>query len=386
MSTWPSSKFVPISCVNTFIMIVGFRCGAINEPYKFAGISHFVEHLMFKSKSRESSAKMMSRFNEIGAQWNAHTELDYTIYYVKCEIKHAKEAMNALVNVVRSFEISEAEFKKEKRIVSEEISINPDNSKNVFRLAHIGTAYNNSVGGTETSLNAITLEDARAYHAFHYQQPILVYCCNKKHLKNIESWIGTTRPYSIPSLIDVNDRRMLGAASRVYSHQKKGHVESCKLAYLSYPMYDPRTYTCDLIAFCLSARLFDELREKRGMIYSIHVKNEAHAHAGCIIIKFESANHDIGTILRIVMKEIGDLSHKRLQSYRKKFDRKQRVLESDPWNATFRAMKQELYHHKQEDHVLIPDFDFKELFNPIRLAYNCKTSVPLKTLEKIVGL
>lgn len=374
--SFPSVRFVPISCVNTFIMIVGFRCGAINEPANLAGISHFVEHLMFRGGS-------MDRFQSIGAEWNAHTEVDYTLYYVKCDIKHAKTAMDALVNVVRSIHFSKSEFQKDKKIVIEEISIRPDYEHCIHRIAHQGTIYNNSIGGTEASLSSITYEDVVSYHAHHYHQPMIVYCCNEKYKKQIESWTGKTRPYAVPSMIDVNNGRALGQSCHIFYRKERSGIESCKLLYLGYPMYDPRSEVCSLIAFVLSSRLFDEIREQKNMVYGIKVAYVSRAHSGWMMIDFKSAKFSVDKILRIVMKHVRSLTHKQLESYRSRYNLRRKTLLSDPWNAAFTALKEELYGKQQGAAAA---FDFNELFDPRRLAFICHSSAPKHAIEKILGV
>ena len=393
------SHYVPLSN-NVFTLAIGFRCGAINEDKKHSGISHLLEHVMFRGKK-----DVMKKMIQLGVKWNAVTSLDYTMYHLSCAMNNAKKACRLLLTVVSSFDdITVAEFNMEKKVVIEEISLYPDGHVNedMFRMVHRGTPYFNSIRGTEKTLANIKLDDIKSYHARFYNRPFVTFSCPKNQIKTVEKWLGIGEVKQGDSQnIDINMNRHL--SSKKYQFiticKEKDELELCRLAYLGFPKFDIRSNVASLIAFILTIRLTEQVREKKGKVYSIHIKHDAHACAGTFIMEFKTQYGNLSSILRAFKKQVDALKTINMATVKQYSERLRRYKETtDPMTMTMQRLKSKIFGAEYENMdratagaagaaatISILEFSdtVKTLFDNTRLAYVCKTRESKDEIQKI---
>ena len=359
--------------VKEYMAVIAFRCGAMHETENTAGISHLLEHLMFKSRSVKRSMEVMEAFDAIGAHWNAHTAVDYTLFFVRCHVEDALVAVRTMLKVVDKLDICEAVFEKEKKTVLEELALD-DGAETVFDLAHTGTPYGNSVIGSRKTIERLTLADVTAYHARMYADPVVVYAgaagAANALLDRFAGGGGGGRGAGGPRL-DINQGRVLG--TKEFFKFKKQNAEdpaSCRLAYLAYPAGDPRSGAVSFFAFVLQKMVFMDARERHNLIYNISIKNRTGAHAGCLVISFKTKGGRIADVLKILFKHaraigLGQVDLKRLQD---KWQKHLDLKASSTFDACIRAIKERLFGIDREAAGSVP-LDLKSLMDPRRLAF-----------------
>lgn len=385
-------RFIECLDKNTFILMIGFRVGSIHEPLEFSGISHLLEHMMFKGTTSKKSIDRINVFNKAGAVFNASTSCDYTLYHVKCGVEDAATIVQEMFSVIRKLDVSQSEFEMEKKIVIEEFALDLNNSTTVFDLAHKNTPYAKSVIGTEETLNNITLADLNKYHEQMYTEPIICYSCSRGNkaiiLKLLQAKSIHQEHKSVihPLPMNLNEDRVLDSTSHIFSVEE---TQSCNLAYLGFPMSDPRSACAKLVAHILHQRMFIAAREKRGMLYTFKVDHNAWAHTGIFKIQFSTENSTVKKILKLMQQEIraiASLTKAEIATYQRQLDKNEKIKYSNPYEACMLAMKQELY---QGPIDVPPDcFDLTGIFSPKRIAFKIKTprKQDSQEISKILGI
>ena len=377
-----------------FVLIVAFRCGAIHETDENAGISHFLEHLLFKKQSQAKSIALMQTLDSIGATWNAQTSADYTLYHVQCTIKDAVVAIKAIASViVGTLDVTKAIFEKEKKTILEEMALHDDESQTIYDLIHEGTIYEKSVIGTEKSIKAMSIRDVVEYHERMYKEPIVVYSCGLEDMKRLERALVKNIPgcdvasvsasapafassYPGCAIMDVNQGRILNSKQyRVFKRiSGRDANQTCKLAWLAFPAGDSRSKSVTLLAFILRHRLFLEAREKHNMIYSVSVRNNTSAHTGCIVISFATRGGSVLSVLSILKREIskiGSMTTGEIKEYHDQLIKKRDVQVSCAFDACMRQTKYALFGVDSTLSLPMKPFDtlLTSIFQPDRCAF-----------------
>ena len=382
-----------------FVMVVGFRCGAINEPKELAGISHVLEHVMFKNTTTKRSMHLIHTLTRLGAKWNATTYNDYTVYYVCSSIENAQEVTQTLIDVVGALDVSDSEFQKGKFVVMEELALHPSEPAfmNVFKLAHLGTPYSSSVIGSKKTLEAMSLGDVKQFHEAHYKRPIIIYSCGTKYKTRVEEWLSDYNINNVQPpcnrLVDINEGRILGRDNRILTKTSAGQSESCQLAYLGFPMSDPRAQVANLIAYILSHRMFLEVREQNSLVYSIKIEHDTRAHVGCFIVRFKTRRGQVVNVLRAFKRHVADLAKMDHRTYRSFYSSWTKTLlvnsKVNPFYTALNAVKRELYcaDANANTKIIRDPTLLTTLFDPRRLGYIIRTKTgSRKEIDKILKI
>ncbi len=253
--------------------------GASAETDAEDGISHFIEHMQFKGTHKRNAFEISDAFDRIGAQVNAFTGKDMTCYYSKCTSDHTAACFELLSDLFLHSTFPEEEMEREKGVVCEEISMNEDTPEDLcldlLAQAYYGREnYARNILGTAKNVKSFTVEDIAAYKKARYCPENIVIsfaggvdmataqALVESYFQDLERGEFKAR---IPTLSDVRQ-----------SLVKKKPIEQMHLAiaYPSLPRGDERE---DLVAAIngilggsMSARLFQEVREKRGLAYSVY--------------------------------------------------------------------------------------------------------------------
>ena len=157
-----------MSQVQSIAIGIWVRAGAIDETDKNAGISHFVEHMMFKGTENRTAKDIAADIDRIGGQINAFTGKEATCYYVKSLSENYKEAADVLVDMLENSLFDKNEMDKERKVICEEIKMTKDQPDDLAHDTLIeqlfkGCPLGNSIIGTPTSLKRITHNVIRKY-------------------------------------------------------------------------------------------------------------------------------------------------------------------------------------------------------------------------------
>lgn len=288
----------PFSGTDAAAILVAFQVGSRNEHHDVWGGSHFVEHLMFKGTTRRPQTVDISKeLDRYGAQYNAYTGKDLTGYWVKIAGEQLPVAVDLLNDMIFHSTFNAEEMEREKNVIVEEIKMYEENP-----IMHIedlleeamfdGHVLGKNIAGTAASVKGMKRDDVIAYHAAHYRPENMVIVASGKLPENLiellESTFGTVAASGgARSTFDrIGDQTEV---SRIrYQHKDveqiqlslgfpsvgRGHVDEAPLKLLS-----------AILGGTMSSRLFVEVREKRGLCYTVRTGTDAYQDVGMFTVR-----------------------------------------------------------------------------------------------------
>ena len=247
-----------------------------------AGLSHFLEHMLFKGASRRPTARLISEAIEsVGGMHNAATDREATVYYAKVPDSAALETIDILADMVRDPIMDAAELEKERSVILEELATIEDSPAELAGLLVDETLWPNqplgrNVGGTEESVQALPLAAVNRYLKAQYvpSNMVLVAAGNVHHDEVVEAanrWLGDMPAADPGPWYAVVGR---DGAPRIAIREKATEQAHVCISYPSVSLAHPDRYAVDLLSTVLgegmSSRLFLELREERALVYDVH--------------------------------------------------------------------------------------------------------------------
>ncbi|MBU2519200.1 MAG: insulinase family protein [Proteobacteria bacterium] len=259
---------------------VWVRAGSIYEKKGEYGITHLIEHMIFKGTPRRPAGRMASEIEALGGEVNAYTTFDHTNYYVTAASASAGPALDILADAVVSASFDAAELAKEKEVVIEEIRMNQNNPARrmgweVFAQAFGDSPYGRPVIGSVASVRGISRQDILDYKARWYRAPnMLVVAVGDFKAAEILPLIAKAfAPLSgrpAPAFTLPPDRRAVGPRLKVM--RDKVSQASISLAWITPGLPNPVVYPLDMAATVLgdgeTSRLWSQLKEKQGLVDS----------------------------------------------------------------------------------------------------------------------
>lgn len=294
------------------------RTGSRDEEPQMGGISHFMEHMLFKGTPTRSALEISAAFDALGAEANAFTTKEQTCFYARMMDEKLSQCFELLADMLvnASFEPQAAE--PEREVVIEEIARSEDTPDDyVFDLfsaaALPGCALGRPILGTRATVAGFGQEELRAYHSACYVGGnVTVACCgNVRHDRVVE------QAQEHLSALKAGPRRVrpaLQAAAplRVSALQKESEQAHVVLGCPSVSQTDPRRHAYALVDAALggsmSSRLFTEVREKRGLAYSVFSTSQLFEDCGQFMVYAGTRPENLPQVLRLLQDELGRMA------------------------------------------------------------------------------
>ena len=276
--------------------------GSRDEGPESAGASHYLEHLLFKGTARRSALDISASIEAVGGEINAFTTKEYTCYYARVLDTDLPLAADVITDVVSAALIRPQDVESERGVILEEIAMAEDDPGDVvhdeFALALFGDSpLGRPIAGTADSVKALTRDQIAAHYRRHYTGPNLVVAAagNLEHDRVVElvyeglarsnggshlGLAGDVAPFGPRQLATAPPQ---GTATRLVNRKtEQAHVV---FGVAGVHRTDDRRWALGVLAAVLgggmSSRLFQEVREKRGLAYSVYSYASQYADAGC---------------------------------------------------------------------------------------------------------
>jgi predicted Zn-dependent peptidase len=272
--------------------------GSRDEAPGYRGATHFLEHLLFKGTARRSALDIAVAFDEVGGESNAVTGKEHTCYFARVIDEDLPLAVDVITDMVTSATISPEDVASERGVILEELAMNDDDPSDVvherFAEAVLGShSLGRPIGGTPESIVEIDREHVSAHFHEHYVGPGLVFTAagslDHDLLCRIISDELSRDGVRLGPDSDPLPRRMAGAAQiqgRTTPLVVRRPTEQANLLLgtTSLTSTDERRYALSVLNAVLgggmSSRLFQEIREKRGLAYSVYSFAQGYSDAG----------------------------------------------------------------------------------------------------------
>ena len=268
------------------------KTGSRSERPEENGISHFIEHMMFKGTEKYSAREIAEIFDGIGGNVNAFTSKEYTCYYFKVLDEHLLLAIDVLSEMVLNAKLDEAELEKEKKVIFEEIAMYEDTPDDLVHDLIAEAAYGSHslaypILGTEEKLLKMNPDMLRSYMNEHYHAGNIVISAagnvDESLLQELERHFSSVS-VRLGSAV-LQEPKFVGEA---VFHGKQTEQHHICLAFPGCSIHDQRQTAMillnNVIGGSMSSRLFQEIRENRGLAYSVYSYHSAHEDSGMFTI------------------------------------------------------------------------------------------------------
>lgn len=282
-----------MSSLMSVTMGILVHTGAAVESDKEDGISHFIEHMMFKGTKKRTSFQISDEMDAIGAQMNAFTGKDLTCYYAKSTTGHAREAFDILADLFLESTFPDDETEREKGVIIEEINMNEDTPDDlcldILSRAFFGErGYGRNILGTRENVSGFTRADVDAYMDRHYvPDNIVISMAGNIDIALAEEMV--TEYFAGPERKSCK-RDGVPVSLKGQSLYKTKDIEQVHIG-IAYPsvkrydkLYDATQIMNTIFGGGVSSRLFQTVREKLGLAYTVYSFNSTYAETGSLCI------------------------------------------------------------------------------------------------------
>jgi predicted Zn-dependent peptidase len=287
--------------------------GSRDETAERSGIAHFVEHMLFKGTASRTAEDIAQQIDSIGGQLDAFTAKEYASYYIKVLDEHLPIAIDILSDIVRNPAFGPDDIEREKKVVVEEIKMVEDTPDDlVHEIFTQGFWENHPLGrpilGTRETVESFTADLLRDYFRKTYTPRNLIISAvgNLEHARVRElvaEKFGSLEPLDAPVQDDVP--RVVPKTVIRNKELEQSHV--C-VGVSSYPQNHNDRYSSyvlnTLLGGSMSSRLFQNVREKRGLAYAVFSGLSAYRDAGSFTIYAGCANEAVGEVIDLVVEEL----------------------------------------------------------------------------------
>lgn len=277
-------RVIPSNIPDTLSIYIMFRAGSIYETKDLAGISHLLEHVLFKSIDKN----IRQRLNAVGAIFNAWTWKDCTCYFVTVKAAHYKDAVDAISDICFVFNVSDKEVKVEKNIVFAEMAFSGPDKNKVMNLMFENTPYENITLGNKSSLKNVTLDHLREYYDDRYKGCVICASAPLDLQDKVQGMLVKKFGHTFfPPLDAPFDYLKMKTNSTVLLEDGN----KCVLMFRSHPYTGSKGQVIsDFIVHCLANGAEGmwpmRLREEKQFVYRISVENVAFGGCGTLEINF----------------------------------------------------------------------------------------------------
>lgn len=276
------------------------KTGAVNEEAKYAGVSHYIEHMMFKGTENRTAREIAADIDKIGGQMNAFTGKEATCYYVKVLKENFEKGAEVLLDMLTGSLFDKTEMDKERQVICEEIKMvedQPDDLAHdmVSEILFKGNPLGNSIIGTPTTLKRISRKVLTEYKDAQYTRDSIVV-----------SVAGNIDPDSVCAYLERKfdslrpSKPVHENGHTPYEKKHKVIVKDIQQSHLclatrAISLLDPRYYTFSVLnnvmGGSMSSRLFQNIREEKGLAYSVYSMLSSFSSDGYFNI-YAGVSHD----------------------------------------------------------------------------------------------
>ena len=292
------------------------RAASLHEPRDRMGVSHLLEHMVFKGTERRSAHEIALSLEALGGSLDAYTSREHTVYQGRVLDEHLEQAADVIGDIVFRPTLREADLALERKVILEEISMVEDTPDDlVFELHNEALwgshPYGYSILGTRETVSSLGVDELRELHrrAYHPGQLVVAAAGNVEHERLLDvlrrtGWADAapgdaTRLESPPARVAPPDSRHI---------ERDGAQTHIVLGTQAVAHGDPERFPLLLVSMLLgggmSSRLFQRVREELGLAYSVYTYQSFHADSGMHGVYVATAPESAAAALDAIRREL----------------------------------------------------------------------------------
>jgi predicted Zn-dependent peptidase len=288
------------------------NCGSRHESESLNGVAHLLEHMLFKGTKRRSARAIAEEMEAVGGQMNAYTGRENTAYYARILKNDAGMALDIIADIIQNSLFDAEELLREQQVVIQEIGQSLDTPDDIiydyFQEAALpGQAAGRAILGTPASVQALTPEALRAYIRSHYtpQNMVLVAAGGIDHGWLVGEAMKLFANLPAGGIIAAEPVRYKGGDFRQAGQLEQAHLI---LGFDGFGFHDPDYYAAQVYSMALgggmSSRLFQEVREKRGLVYTINSFSVDFSDGGLFGIYAGTGEEQVAELMPVLCAEL----------------------------------------------------------------------------------
>ena len=290
--------------------------GARDESPEQSGVSHFLEHLLFKGTADRSAQEISRAVDRVGGDINAFTSKEYTAFFCRLPARYAVEGIELLGDVLTSPSIRDGDVESERQVILEELAMDDDSPDDVVhrefaRQVFEGHPLGRDTAGERATVESLTADEVRRFHAEHYRAGNTVVAVagavgTAEIRRAVDRAFGAfpsgdgTIPRSAPCAI--------GPDTTIDDDTEQVHII---VGGRALKRLDPDREVLDVVDHVLggglSSRLFDEIRERRGLAYSVFSGTASYSDSGAWSIYAGTMPRHAATVRSLIDDELARL-------------------------------------------------------------------------------
>jgi predicted Zn-dependent peptidase len=291
---------------------VWVNCGSRHERPDEHGVSHFLEHMAFKGTKRRSAREIAESIEAVGGDINAATGVEVTAYYARMLKGDVPLALDVLADILSHPDFDPDEIAREKNVIIQEIGALEDTPDDLVfdclqAIAYANQPVGRSILGTPETVRAVDDQMLRGYLARNYRAPAIVVAAAGavEHAAIVDEVERQFTKFAAPAPAIPQAATFRGGVHIEARELEQAHIA---LALEGLPHRDPQLYSLQVFTNVLgggmSSRLFQEVREQRGLCYSIYSFHAPYADTGLFGIYAGTDAADAPELMRVVVGEM----------------------------------------------------------------------------------
>ena len=303
--------------VETVTVGVWVNVGSRYESLEQAGLSHMLEHMAFKGTQSRSAQDIAETIENVGGYFNAYTSREHTTYYIHLLKDNLQVAIEILADIMLNATLDQEELNREKGVILQEIGQTNDTPDDIIydlwqAEAYPDQALGRPILGTEDSVQAMSRQQLRDFISEHYHSGNLVISAagNLEHnqlVDYVDHYFA-----ALPIRKNIATPQSSYKGGRTTQHKDLDQVNML-YGYDSISYHDPDYYAAQLMSLALgggmSSRLFQEIREKRGLVYSVYSLIQPYLDRGSFTVFAGTSPDHANAIIPIIQDQMSHMSH-----------------------------------------------------------------------------
>jgi predicted Zn-dependent peptidase len=358
------------------------RNGGINEKEEEKGISHFIEHMLYKGTPARSAKEIAEQIEKIGGELNGFTSEEITAYWCKMPSRHLNIALEVLSDMVKNPLFDEKELEKERKVIFEEIKMYHDDPRmhsldEIQKLLYNGTMKINLAGTFET-MNSLTRDKILDKFRQVYTPNNMILCvvgnCDFDYLiKFVEKTFGNEKGkiisenFELENETKIEKRDGIDQANLIFAHHAPvaGDEKNSAAVVLN-----------SLMAGGMSSRLFAEIREKRNLAYAVKGQSNINKTFAYNLIYVGTTKENIEKVKNLILEEFekvaNSLGEKELNQIKEQLIGNYQISMEDSQQQMVNLLAYELHGNAKKFYDFEKDILKVKLADVKRLASNVK--------------
>ncbi len=286
--------------------------GSRDEPAPLQGSSHFLEHLLFKGTETRSARDIAEIFDGCGGEANAFSEKEYTCYYGRVLDKDLPMAAEVLSDMIQNSSIAPADIEAERNVILEELAMHEDTPEDLIHDFFAQTLFGEhplgrEIMGTVETVGSIDQDALRSFHSENYNSHNIVVAAagNVEHdevVRRVSDNFGESAGRAVRETVDPIP------SSRLRVLKRKTEGAHIVIGGLGYPSGHPLRFAWGVLDVLLgggmSSRLFQEIRETRGLAYSVFSYRNLFMETGTYGIYAGTAPGSAREVVDLIVKQM----------------------------------------------------------------------------------